>query len=49
MPEIRRLWRRLLLPVVTDLEQVLAWSYWRRCHQWVALHGPYRRQQATTL
>ena len=49
VPEIRRLWRRLVLPVVTDLEQVLAWSYWHRYHQWVALHCHYRRQQATTL
>ena len=49
VPEIRRLWRRLLQPVVADLEQVLAWSHWRRCHQWVALHCHYRRQQATTL
>ena len=29
VPEIRRLWRRLLQPVVADLEQVLAWSHWR--------------------
>ena len=36
--EIRRLWRHLLLPVVTDLESVLAWSH---CH--------YHGQQATTL
>ena len=49
VPEIRRLWRRLLLPVVADLEQVLAWSHWHRCHQWVALHYHYRRQQASTL
>ena len=49
MPEIRRLWRRLLLPVAADLEQVLTWSHWRRCHQWLALHCHYRRQQATTL
>lgn len=33
MPEIRRLWRRLLLPLVTDIEQVLAWSDWRWQHQ----------------
>jgi hypothetical protein len=49
VPEIQRLWRQLVQPVVTDLEQVLAWSHWRRCHQWAALHGHYRRQQATTL
>ena len=49
MPEIRRLWRRLLLPVAADFEQVLAWSHWCRCHPWVALHCHYRRQQATTL
>jgi len=47
VPEIRRLWRRLLRSVVTDAEQVLAWSHWRRYHQWVALHCHYRRQQAT--
>ncbi len=40
MPEIRRLWRRRLRPVVADIKQVLAWSGWRRRHQW---------QQATTL
>ena len=44
MPEIRRLWRCLLLPVVADLEQVLTWSHWHRCQQWVALHCHYRRQ-----
>ncbi|MCY3657735.1 MAG: hypothetical protein OXG36_01785 [Caldilineaceae bacterium] len=49
MPEIRRLWRRLLRPVVTDFEQVLAWSYWRQCHPWVARHCHYQRRQATTL
>jgi len=31
VPEVRRLWR----PVVADLEVVLAWSHWRRRHQWV--------------
>ncbi|MCY4519776.1 MAG: hypothetical protein OXC13_03250 [Caldilineaceae bacterium] len=49
MPEIRRLWRRLLRPVVADMKQVLAWSDWRRRHQWVAQGCHYRRQQATTL
>ena len=47
VPEIRRLWQCLLLPLVTDMAQ--AWSYWYRHHQWVALHCHYRRQQATTL
>ena len=37
MPEIRWLWRHLLRPVVMDMQQVLAWSHWRR------------RQQVTTL
>lgn len=46
-PEIQRLWWRLLLPVVTDIEQAV-WSYWRRYHQW-GLHYRYQRQQASNL
>lgn len=49
VPKIRQLWRHLLLPVVTDIEQVLAWSGWCRHHQWVAMHFHYRRQPVTTL
>ena len=49
MPEIRRLWLRLLRPVAADLEQVLAWSHWRRHHQWVALHCHYRAERALRM
>jgi hypothetical protein len=31
----RRLWR-LILAVPQTLQQILAWSHWRRWHQWIA-------------
>ncbi len=33
VPEVRRLLGRLLFPLSRSAPAVLAWSWWRRCHQ----------------
>ena len=45
MPEIRRLLWRLVLRVPRGVRRVLAWSHWRRRHQWTAQCCHYRRQR----
>jgi SRSO17 transposase len=33
IPEVRRLLARLIWPVSSSVRRVLAWSWWRRCHE----------------
>jgi hypothetical protein len=33
VPEVRRLLARLIWPASSSARRVLAWSWWRRCHQ----------------
>jgi len=33
IPEVRRLLARLIWPPSSSVHRVLAWSWWRRCHQ----------------
>jgi hypothetical protein len=33
IPEVRRLLARLIWPTSSSVRRVLAWSWWRRCHQ----------------
>ncbi len=33
IPEVRRLLARLIWPASSSVRRVLAWSWWRRCHQ----------------
>jgi hypothetical protein len=43
--ELRRLLWHLVLRWVPDHAFVLAWSYWRRRHQAIALRCHYRRRR----
>ena len=40
-PEVRRLLLSVVWPRLTNTEQALAWSTWRRHHQAVAKHCHY--------
>lgn len=42
--EIRRLLCRLLWRAVHPIDHVIAWSIWRRIHQWRAQQSHYRRR-----
>ena len=42
--EIRRLLVRLIWSVPFAPDQVLAWSHWRRCHQYRAKRAHYRKR-----
>jgi hypothetical protein len=33
LPEVRHLLARLIWPAASSTRRVLAWSWWRRCHQ----------------
>ena len=48
-PEVRRLWRRLLLPLVTDMKQVLGLVALAPASSVGGPALPYRQQQVTTL
>ena len=47
--EIRRLLVRLIWSVPLLPEQVLAWSHWRRCHQYRAKCSHYRKRGTILL
>src|SRR5262245_9070083 len=42
--EIRRLFWRLVLVTQQKMEQILAWSRWRRWHQGIAQYWHYKRR-----
>jgi hypothetical protein len=42
--EIRRLFWRLVLATQQKVEQILAWSAWRRWHQVIAQDWHYKRR-----
>jgi hypothetical protein len=44
VPEIRRLFWRLVLTVKQTIEHIVAWSAWRRWHQGVAKYSHYKRR-----
>jgi SRSO17 transposase len=44
IPEVRRLLARLIWPVSCSVRRVLAWSWWRRCHQRRASHCHSKRR-----
>jgi hypothetical protein len=44
VPEIRRLFAKLIAIAVHTIEHYLAWSYWRRQHQARAKTSHYRRR-----
>jgi hypothetical protein len=44
--EVRRLLNRLVWPVTHSVQQILAWSFWRRRHQARAKAAHYRRRLA---
>ena len=46
VPEVRKLLLRLVWAAVPPAEQVLAWSRWRRRHQYRARACHYRRRGA---
>ena len=46
VPEVRRLLLRLLWAAVPDDDQVLAWSVWRRRHQYRARACHHRNRGA---
>ncbi|HYQ91301.1 MAG TPA: hypothetical protein VES89_04290 [Candidatus Competibacteraceae bacterium] len=48
-PEVRRLLVRLRRTRRPDAAHVLAWSRWRRRHQWRAKQCHYRRRGAVCL
>jgi hypothetical protein len=43
---VRNLLLKLVWSVVPDAEQVLAWSAWRRTHQYRARVSHYKRRKA---
>jgi hypothetical protein len=47
VPEVRRLLCGVVWRAFPSVEQVLAWSSWRRHHQAVAKRCHYRRHGAT--
>ena len=44
VPEIRRLFWRLVLAAMQTIGQILDWSAWRRWHQGVAQYYHYKRR-----
>jgi hypothetical protein len=46
VPEVRRLLLNLVWSAVPDAEKVLAWSAWRRAHQYRARASHYKRRKA---
>src|SRR5205807_10606794 len=44
VPEIRRLFWRLVLALAPRVERILAWSRWRRVHQGIAKYWHYKRR-----
>jgi SRSO17 transposase len=48
VPEIRRLFAKLIANTVHTIEHYLAWSYWRRQHQARAKTSHYRRRGQIT-
>jgi hypothetical protein len=44
--EVRRLLNRLVWPITHSVDQMLAWSFWRRPHQARAKTSHYRRRLA---
>ena len=46
VPEVRRLLLGLVWDKLTAAEQVLAWSEWRRRHQFRARASHYKRRRA---
>ena len=49
MPEIRRVIARFQMTAGVCLEDILAWSLWRRLHQAVAKACHWKRQAAKLL
>lgn len=46
VPEVRNLLRRLVWAPAREDEEVLAWSDWRRTHQYRARAAHYKRRKA---
>jgi len=44
MPEVRHLLARLIWPLSSSTRRVLAWSWWRRCHQSTASYYHIKRR-----
>jgi SRSO17 transposase len=44
VPEVRHLLARLIWPAPSSAHQVLAWSWWRRSHQWLASYYHTKRR-----
>jgi hypothetical protein len=44
LPEVRHLLARLIWPLSSSVRVVLAWSWWRRCHQRRASYFPSKRR-----
>ena len=44
VPEVHHLLARLIWPASSSARRVLAWSWWRRCHQWVASYYHSKRR-----
>jgi hypothetical protein len=44
VPEIRRLFWRLVLAGQQTVAKLLAWSTWRRVHQGIAKYWHYKRR-----
>ena len=49
VPEIRRLFWRLVLATTQTIGQMLDWSAWRRWHQGVAQYYHYKRRARLEL
>jgi hypothetical protein len=44
VPEVRHLLARLIWPASSSVQRVLAWSWWRRCHQGSARYYHTKRR-----
>jgi hypothetical protein len=44
IPEVRHLLARLIWPLSSSTRRVLAWSWWRRCHQSTASSSHIKRR-----
>ena len=44
VPEVRHVLARLIWPSSSSVHRVLAWSWWRRCHQSVASYYHTKRR-----
>jgi hypothetical protein len=49
VPEIRRLFWRLVLAVQQTVAKMLAWSTWRRVHQGIAKYWHYKRREISEV